>query len=209
MRGWRRRGGAIGTVLLVATVVPLTMALPAVAGGGCHRPATEGTGDVVVMDEACFGPTILRVAPGTKVTWTNKDPMTHVVAGQGYGWGSPSDLSQGDRFSAVFRNKGVYPYTCYLHPGMNGAVVVGNVGAPTLSNDGVEPQSDPAVTRDAPQPPQGPSAGESISARPASVRSSAGLWPLATAIGFALAFVTGIALVRTRRRRLSPPAEHR
>jgi len=53
------------------------------AGGGCHIPPTTGRGDSVDITDLCFDATVLYVEPGTDVTWTNRDAMTHVVVGVG------------------------------------------------------------------------------------------------------------------------------
>ncbi len=184
---------------LAATALPLT-AVPARAGGGCHGEATEATGNLVVLAQRCFGPTILRVAPGTKVTWVNKDFDLHNVTGFGYRWGSQEDLRQGDRFSTTFDARGVFPYTCYLHPGMNGAVVVGDV-APSLV-DGAVPQSDAAVSADAAEA----KAATKVVAAGQSTRET-GPWPALAGVGFALAFANGLALVLLRRRIASASAD--
>jgi len=107
-------------------VAPSPAAAGAAGGGGCHE-ATEGTGTVVELAGACFTPSVLRVGPGTTIEFVNHDQMVHVVAG--IGWGS-ADLAPGDRTSHRFDQPGTYAYSCYLHPTMNGAVVVGDgVGA--------------------------------------------------------------------------------
>jgi plastocyanin len=192
----RRIRFTIAMLFVGALLAPLTAA-PAHAGGGCHADQTEDATSVVVLDGACFGPTITRVPVGTKVTWTNKDPFAHVVVGMGYRWGSNGELLQGDRFSTVFRAAGVYPYTCYLHPGMNGAVVVGGANAPTLSSAGTGATSDASVTHEAVAP---KARGEvAISAKPASRAASAGAWPALTAAGFGLAFLLGLGMIKQRR----------
>ncbi|MFN2591131.1 MAG: hypothetical protein ABR518_10245 [Actinomycetota bacterium] len=91
----------------------------------------------------------------------------------------------------MFRTAGVFPYTCYLHPGMNGAVVVGGVDAPKLES-GSDPLSDSSLTADA-----APNAGTTLAARTAAVptSSSAGPWRATTAAGFGLAFVLGLVLL--------------
>ena len=99
-------------------------AIPASAGGGCRGPATTGSGATVELVGACFTPTTLRVAPGDEVTFVNVDPMTHNVLGGG--WGSLGDLEPDDAFTATFADAGVYPYACSYHPGMTGAIVVGD-----------------------------------------------------------------------------------
>jgi hypothetical protein len=70
---------------------------------------------------------VLYVEPGTEVTWTNLDSMTHNVVGVGDTWGDPgSSLQNGDDVSYRFEADGVYPYACWFHPGMVGAIVVGD-----------------------------------------------------------------------------------
>jgi copper binding plastocyanin/azurin family protein len=70
---------------------------------------------------------VLYVEPGTDVTWTNRDAMTHVVVGVGDSWGDPGiSLMQGDTVRYRFDQDGVYPYSCLIHPGMVGAIVVGD-----------------------------------------------------------------------------------
>ena len=97
------------------------------AGGGCHIPPTTGRGDSVDIAALCFDATVLYVEPGTDVTWTNRDAMTHVVVGVGDSWGDPGiSLIQGDTVSYRFDQDGVYPYSCLIHPGMVGAIVVGD-----------------------------------------------------------------------------------
>lgn len=97
------------------------------AGGGCHQGATEGTGDTVEMTKACFGPSVLRVDPGTEVTFVNKDPLAHNISAE---WGTGLDLDEGDTFKATFADEGTFPYACTYHYGMTGAVVVGDGTGP-------------------------------------------------------------------------------
>lgn len=116
----RARIAAAGA-LLAWLALPV---LPASAGGGCHTGVTQGTGDTVVMRDACFTPTILSVEPGATVAFSNEDPMTHNVTANA--WGHFDPMNKGDGFSATFEEPGVYPYACTYHPGMTGAVVVGD-----------------------------------------------------------------------------------
>lgn len=114
----------IGMVAVSAAALMGPWASPAVAGGGCHAGMSQGEGDRVEMVKACFTPSVLRTDPGTEVTFVNQDPIVHnVSAGE---WGYFSDLSQGDEFTASFSEPGVYPFACTYHPGMVGAVVVGD-----------------------------------------------------------------------------------
>ena len=121
MRGTAIRAGLVAAAATALLVAP--WAGPAVAGGGCHRGLSEGEGDTVEMSKACFGPSILKVDPGTEVTFVNLDPMVHNVSANG--WGQYEEMYEGDAFTATFREDGVYPFACSYHPGMTGAVVVG------------------------------------------------------------------------------------
>lgn len=122
--------GGVRRILLFAslclTVLP---AAPAGAGGGCHsgdlpdvRRAVSGT--EVEMAMMCFQPRVLAVPPGTSVRFTNDDQAVHVVIGTG--WGTGDELALGEWVDHRFTQPGIYPYSCYLHPGMNGAIVVGD-----------------------------------------------------------------------------------
>jgi len=142
-----RSFGRIGFLVTVAATALAAGALPASAGGGghCAEPLAEGAGTAVDMVDACFAPAVLHVGLDEEVTFTNLDPMAHNVAPAGWGWGHIQAIPEGGSFSATFDEAGVYPYACSLHPGMNGAVIVGGTA---------EPEPATIVTDAAPQPPQ-------------------------------------------------------
>ena len=106
----------------------LVAAGPASAGGGCHRAESEGqdegAGTTVEMRRNCFGPTVLRVEAGSEVTFVNRDEVAHRL--DGVGWASESPLAPGAGTTHRFDQPGTYPYTCILHIGMSGVVVVGD-----------------------------------------------------------------------------------
>lgn len=114
------RGGIVAALVVGSTM----WAWPASAGGGCHGGTTQGEGDTVSMVDLCFTPSVLRVDPGTEVTFVNRDLTTHNVNANG--WGNFDDMTKGDGFRATFEEEGVYPYACQYHLGMTGAVVVGD-----------------------------------------------------------------------------------
>ena len=122
---------------------------PAAAGGGCGE-VTSGHGAAVDLKGSCIFPTLVRVpSGGGEVTFTNYDEVDHVVVGAGYAWGSDGIMHQSDSFTARFRRDGVYPFQCYLHPAMSGAVLVGDAnarGAATSGGVTVPVPSDTAVT---------------------------------------------------------------
>ena len=132
------------------------LAVPvALGGGGCHPGEGAGAvhGDapttVVKMDLCTFAPTIARVAVGSRVEFLNSDRMPHVVTGERGSWSSPQ-LEPGASFAQVFAVAGVHPYSCPLHPGMVGAIVVGDGAAAALQDEpavGEEAVAEPDTSR--------------------------------------------------------------
>ena len=110
--------------LLAVLAATLLAAAPASAGGGCHAPATEGRGTTVALTDLCFTPTLLRVEPGSTVTFVNRDTMVHPLSRPGGEWGW--DGGVGERTTVRLDQAGTYPFFCYVHPGMVGVVVVGD-----------------------------------------------------------------------------------
>ena len=122
-------------LLAMSLLVPImVVSHPALAsgGGGCGEPITEAAGTEVAIEEFCFEPSVLYVAPGDEVTWTNGDPTRHNVLGSNAAWGSYESLRRNATTTNVFSRAGVYPYVCTWHPGMSGAVVVGDGGMERL-----------------------------------------------------------------------------
>ena len=163
------RAGLVGT--MVTLFVMAFWATPAAAGAGCHSEPTQGRGKTVEMVNQCFTPSVLRTEAGAEVTFVNRDAVTHNVSANG--WGRFEDMGRGDAFTATFDRAGVYPFACTYHPGMTGAVVVGN-GAGAGSGD--------LVTVDSEEPAQ--QTGPVSVARP---QTGSGLgWLGFGAAGFAL-----------------------
>lgn len=139
-------------ITLSGTAVLVLGTSRAAAGGGCHDPATTATDArgmaeaSVDMKGACFWPTTLFVDPGATVTFASFDAgMVHNVGG--HGWGHFEDMERGDVFRATFDDVGIYPYACSYHPGMTGAIVVGNgIGEPAGGSVSTEPSVRPEVS---------------------------------------------------------------
>jgi hypothetical protein len=136
------------------------------------------------------------------VTFVNRDPFAHNVSA--YGWGWYDDLGEGQAFRATFREPGIYPFACTIHPGMTGAIVVGN-GTGVGSSERVDVAPVVLAPQDA-----GPPAGSTPSVVPLASESvtdtsTAGWW-----IGGALGFALGVgSAVATRARRLWRAARSR
>ena len=88
-----------------------------------------------VAAKNCFSPNQLTVAPGTTVTWTNNDKLSHTITS-----GKVSDDSAGSMFDSglvksgktfqfTFANAGTFDYFCTVHPWMVGQVIVGGAAA--------------------------------------------------------------------------------
>jgi len=124
----------ITAIMIAALTAALALAFagggPAQAGGGCHSDVfSDEANTQVELTKNCFVPTVVRVAPRDTVTWTNSDPDAHTVTGAARTWGSDDEVLAGESVSYQFDETGVFPYFCYLHPSMVGAVVVGDGSA--------------------------------------------------------------------------------
>lgn len=194
------RGKAVTrrAVTLVAAVGLVSLLLTGVAraGGGCHsQDLTDRKGNTVTLVDSCFTPTILRVGPGDTVTWTSDDPEDHTVTGANGSFGGGTSLRRGDSVAYRFDAEGVYPYFCYFHPGMVGAVVVGDgVGSVAAgSGSAVVPAGDEGEAA------AGADAGPEAASAGSQEGTSRGWW---TGLGLGLAAAAGVvSLVFSRRRR--------
>jgi plastocyanin len=165
----RRRLRALVLLPAVLAATLLAAAPPAAAGGGCHRPATEGRGTTLALNDLCFSPTVLRVASGSE----------HPLARPGGEWGW--DGAPGDRATVRLDRPGIYPFFCHVHPSMVGVVVVG---------DGKGAGGSVVEVADSQAARAGASATASEAA-PAAAR--AGTFPVAWLVVIALAALAGAA----------------
>lgn len=139
------------SIVALLSLLLLLAAVPAVvrAGGGCHQPGldgstyTEGPATVIRMDVCSFAPTIARVPVGTEVRFLNTSSGAHVVLGRNGTWGSDT-LEPGAEYKERFATEGTYPYSCPLHPGMVGAIVVGDTAPAAAVTTGSTPSTAPA-----------------------------------------------------------------
>lgn len=87
------------------------------------KPSKASENNQVVIEKYAFGPTLLTVSVGTKVTWINKDPMQHSVTSDAKTFDSGL-LKQNQEFSRTFDKPGNYPYHCTPHPNMKAEIIV-------------------------------------------------------------------------------------
>jgi plastocyanin len=193
----RRRLRALVPLLAVLAATVLAAA-PASAGGGCHAPATEGRGTTVALVDLCFTPTVLRVAPGTTVTFDNRDTMAHPLSRPGGEWGW--DGMAGDRATVRLERAGTYPFFCYVHPGMVGVVVVGDghgTGAQVVQVD--DPPAPAAATG---QPASATATGSASAGTGGDLPSFPAAWLVLTALAALAGAAAGTRLANHR----SPPS---
>ncbi len=117
----RCRGGALVLVLGGALL------LAACSGGG-SSPSGSGSGatstNTLTISNFMFSPMRASVAPGSTVSVTNKDPVTHTLTASG-GQFDTGDIGAGQTktFTAPMK-PGTYTYICNIHQYMKGTIVV-------------------------------------------------------------------------------------
>lgn len=109
-------------------ILPLLFVL-AFTLAACEGPSAASPADsppvrgVTTVDakDLKFLPPAIEVPPGTEVTWRFVDgSVPHNVKGDGFG----SETQSRGTFSHRFERAGEFRYTCDLHAGMDGRVVV-------------------------------------------------------------------------------------
>ena len=112
-------------------VVPL--ALLVIASGSSALAADERSRDsevgtplgatttvrVKALDDV-FRPSTVTIDRGSRVRWVNRGDHDHTTTGSSWN----VTLSPGEHFTKRFRRAGTFTYSCVLHSGMTGRVVV-------------------------------------------------------------------------------------
>jgi plastocyanin len=108
----------------VPLLLVLTFTIAACQVGSAASPADSPPVDGVTTVDAKdlkFLPPAIEVPPGTEVTWRFVDgSVPHNVKGDGFA----SETQSRGTFSHRFERAGEFRYTCDLHAGMDGRVVV-------------------------------------------------------------------------------------
>jgi plastocyanin len=109
---------------LVPLLLVLTFTIAACQAGSAASPAdSPPVRGVTTVDakDLKFLPPAIEVPPGTEVTWRFVDgSVPHNVKGDGFA----SETQSRGTFSHRFERAGEFRYTCDLHAGMDGRVVV-------------------------------------------------------------------------------------
>ncbi|MCL5987210.1 MAG: cupredoxin domain-containing protein [Actinobacteria bacterium] len=103
---------------------------PGAAGQEAQTAQLEGVKVVrggekleISMKDNKFDPANAEVKTGTVITFINNDSVTHHVKAEAEAFES-GDLEPGQKWTTVISNPGEYPYSCSLHPEMNGVITV-------------------------------------------------------------------------------------
>jgi plastocyanin len=118
MSNLRRR---IHALAIIAAVITTTTMYGTSAHAGQAAPPAKTV--AIDIDNFKFGIVSRDVAPGTTVTWTNRDDVPHTVASTTKLFKSPA-LDTDQKFSYTFKEAGTFEYYCSLHPRMTGKIVV-------------------------------------------------------------------------------------
>lgn len=136
--GQRRRRTRYGLILALAAAALAGWAAPSGQSEGAEAPKTV----IVELVNLRFEPAEIKVEPGTKVVFVNKDGFDHnvihatpanlsKVKGSSTLFESPA-LKYNDRFEFTFVQEGTYPILCdvggHYMAGMTAKVVVGKGG---------------------------------------------------------------------------------
>ncbi len=79
------------------------------------RPATEHT---VEIRDFAFVPATLRVRPGDRITWINRDIAPHTVTATDESWDS-GEMAQGATYTRTVKADQTDKYFCRFHPTMS------------------------------------------------------------------------------------------
>lgn len=108
---------------------PLWLILVLAACGGDSTGPDDGnpsaSADVAMTSSNTFSPSTVTIISTGTVTWNNSSGVGHNVT-FGQVAGSPTNVQTFTTGSAsrTFGTAGTFPYTCTIHPGMSGQVVV-------------------------------------------------------------------------------------
>ena len=98
----------------MAALALLTMSLLSACDSAANASsAPVKTNSVDLPPSYRFEPSVIQVAAGSTVTWTNHDNFTHAVQVQG---GEEHDMKPGQSASIKFDKPGEYTYICTYHP---------------------------------------------------------------------------------------------
>src|SRR5215210_7824621 len=130
------------------TDVQNSTTVPAETPAESTTPAPDSTTTVEILNNA-FNPPQLNVAPGTTVTFVNRDSVPHTVTADN-GLFDSGELAPGASYPVVLEGAGTVPYHFELHPEMQGSIVVGEAGQASEAGEGGGAEEGTTTTEDPP-----------------------------------------------------------
>lgn len=109
-----RRTFLKGVAAAGAAALPLAFAAPG---------RTVEAEHLVAIEHSRFTPAKLRVRPGDRVRWINKDIVPHTATAEDGSWDT-GHLARGESAVIVFAAAGELPYYCGYHPSMRAVLDV-------------------------------------------------------------------------------------
>ncbi len=127
----RLRGGAVVVVLASALLLAACSGGGSGSGSGSAATTTAAAAataakatDAITISNFMFSPMRASVAPGSTVSVTNKDSVTHTLTATG-GQFDTGDIGGGQTKTFTAPQKaGTYHYICNIHQYMMGTIVV-------------------------------------------------------------------------------------
>ena len=105
------------------TTTPVATPTPVVTPPATPTVTPTSSSATVEISGFAFVPSTLTVSTGTRVTWTNKDSVTHTVTSNDNLFNS-GNLATNATFQFSFNQKGTFQYHCSIHPSMTAKVIV-------------------------------------------------------------------------------------
>ncbi|MDB4916580.1 MAG: blue (type 1) copper domain protein [Gemmatimonadetes bacterium] len=115
-------------------VAAIALGMSACGGGSDVGAGITSTGtpagttvvatNAVALLGSAFTPANIQVSPGTVVTWSNGDAITHNVTFTTGTTIATGDFSSGSKQLTMPTAAGTYAYRCTIHAGMTGSVLV-------------------------------------------------------------------------------------
>ena len=105
----------------LASAVMLSVAVVTSSCGGDDESAAPPEPGTVILRPATFQPETIQIEAGETVTWKWQEKVSHNIVGKG---GIDKKVADTGTYERTFEKKGTYDYSCTIHPGMTGSVVV-------------------------------------------------------------------------------------
>ena len=116
---------------MIRSFIPALAIALFLIGIGTAAAAENAATLTVDIGDNNFTPASLTINAGDTVTWTNKGRNPHDVTSDNGSFTSPRRMMNGATFSFTFNTPGTYNYSCTIHSGQNGTIIV--QGAPAAA----------------------------------------------------------------------------